>query len=127
MSASTQNQALSALLFLYREVLDWDLPWLDGVVRAKRPERLPVVPTRDEVRAVIERLHGVPRLMGLLVYGADLPLLETRRRDAGSARRRTATRCCSVARPTGLQTRTNNRSCLSGLRQEARGRRRPIA
>ncbi len=50
-AASTQNQALSTLLFLYREVLDLDLPWLDEVVRAKRPLRLPVVLTREEVRA----------------------------------------------------------------------------
>lgn len=59
-AASTQNQALSALLFLYREVLDQDLPWLDDLVRAQRPPRLPVVLTRDEVRAIIERLSGVP-------------------------------------------------------------------
>src|SRR6266540_6978775 len=52
-AASTQNQALSALLFLYREVLEQEVPWLDDVVRAKRPARLPVVLTRDEVRAVI--------------------------------------------------------------------------
>jgi integrase len=62
-AASTQNQALSALLFLYREVLAVDLPWLDAVVRAKRPERLPVVLTREEVRAVLLRLTGVPRLI----------------------------------------------------------------
>lgn len=61
-AASTQNQALSALLFLYREVLGLEVPWLDGVVRAKRPQRLPVVLSRDEVRAVLERLEGVPRL-----------------------------------------------------------------
>lgn len=54
-AASTQNQALSALLFLYREVLGVDLPWLDGVVRAKRPQYLPVVLTRDEVRTVLQR------------------------------------------------------------------------
>ena len=49
MASSTQNQALSALLFLYRNVLQQDLPWLDGIVRARRPVRLPVVLTRDEV------------------------------------------------------------------------------
>src|SRR2546426_4513071 len=59
-AASTQNQALSALLFLYRDVLEVDLPWLDGVVRAKRSARLPVVLTRDEVRAVLQRLEGAP-------------------------------------------------------------------
>src|SRR5438552_5771839 len=69
-AASTQNQALSALLFLYREVLDVDLPWLDDVVRAKRPQYLPVVLTRDETRAVLQRLNGVPRIMPLLLYGA---------------------------------------------------------
>jgi integron integrase len=75
-AASTQNQALSALLFLYREVLGVELPWLDDVVRAKRPLHLPVVLTRDEVRAVLQRLDGVPRLMALLLYGAGLRLLE---------------------------------------------------
>jgi len=75
-AASTQNQALSALLFLYREVLDVELPWLDGLVRAKRPSHLPVVLTREEVRAVIAHLDGVPRLMAVLLYGAGLRLLE---------------------------------------------------
>ena len=75
-AASTQNQALSALLFLYREVLGVELPWLDDVVRAKRPQHLPVVLTREEVRTVLQRLDGVPRLMALLLYGAGLRLLE---------------------------------------------------
>ena len=75
-AASTQNQALSALLFLYRDVLGVELPWLDDVIRAKRPQSLPVVLTRDEVRTVLERLEGVPRLMAMLLYGAGLRLLE---------------------------------------------------
>lgn len=75
-AASTQNQALCALLFLYREVLGIELPWLDGLVRAKRPEHLPVVLTIEEVRAVLSRLQGVPRLMAVLLYGAGLRLLE---------------------------------------------------
>jgi integron integrase len=75
-AASTQNQALSALLFLYREVLELDVPWLDGLVRAKRPERLPVVLTREEVHAVLDQLDGVPRLMAYLLYGAGLRALE---------------------------------------------------
>jgi integron integrase len=78
-AASTQNQALSAILFLYRVVLEQDLPWLDGVVRAKPSERLPVVLTRTEVRAVIQHLHGAPRLMAILMYGAGLRLLECAR------------------------------------------------
>jgi integron integrase len=75
-SASTQNQALSALLFLYSEVLGHDIGWLDDIVRAKRPARFPVVLTREEVRAVIARLDGVERLMASLLYGAGLRLLE---------------------------------------------------
>ena len=62
--------------YIYREVLGVELPWLDDVVRAKRPQHLPVVLTRDEVRAVLQRLDGVPRLMALLLYGAGLRLLE---------------------------------------------------
>ena len=68
-SASTQNQALSAILFLYREVLEIELPWLDGVVRARRPERRPVVLTRDEVRRVLAGLQGVHWLVAGLLYG----------------------------------------------------------
>ena len=75
-AASTQNQALSALLFLYRDVLGVELPWLDDIVRAKRPERLPIVLSRDEVRALIQRLDGAPRLMACLLYGAGLRVME---------------------------------------------------
>jgi len=78
-AASTQNQALSALLFLYRQVLQVVMPWLDNVVRVKRSERLPVVLTREEVRAVIRELRGPPRLMAILLYGAGLRLLECAR------------------------------------------------
>lgn len=75
-SASTQNQALAALLFLYRHVLGLDLPWLNDIVRAKRSRRLPVVLTRDEVRAVLDVMEGTPRLMASLLYGSGLRLLE---------------------------------------------------
>jgi integrase len=88
-AASTQNQALSALLFLYRDVLHHDVPWLDDLVYAKRPQRLPVVLTREEVRAVLDAIHGVPRLMAVLLYGAGLRLLERaqlRVKDIDSAR-----------------------------------------
>jgi len=78
-SASTQNQALAALLFLYGPVLGVELPWLDELVRAVRPERLPVVLSRDEVRAVLLVLRGTPRLMAVLLYGAGLRLLECAR------------------------------------------------
>lgn len=75
-SASTQNQALAALLFLYREVLDLDFPWLDELVRAKQPQRLPAVLSREEVRAVLARMGGDPRLVACLLYGSGLRLLE---------------------------------------------------
>jgi integron integrase len=78
-SASTQNQALSALLFLYQEVLQQDLPRLDGIVRAKRPSRLPVVLTQAEVQAVLAHLRGTPRIMATLFYGAGLRLMECAR------------------------------------------------
>jgi len=75
-AASTQNQAFSALLFLYRDVLEIRLEWLDGVVRAKRPKRLPVVLTRDEVHAVFRHLHGEILTAAMLMYGAGLRVLE---------------------------------------------------
>jgi integron integrase len=76
-SASTQNQALSALLFLYRQVLGSELPWLDNVTRAKRPVRLPVVLTQEEVRSLLSSMHGPRRLMASLMYGSGLRLMET--------------------------------------------------
>lgn len=75
-SASTQSQALSALLFLYRDVLEKDFGWLEGVVRAKRPKRLPVVLSVPEVRALLAELHGTHWLMASLLYGSGLRLLE---------------------------------------------------
>lgn len=78
-SASTQGQALSAPLFLYKHVLGRELAWMDGIVRAKAPRRLPVVLTREEVRAVLDQLTGVHRLMATLLYGAGLRLLECAR------------------------------------------------
>jgi integron integrase len=78
-AASTQNQAFSALLFLYREVLKQELSGLEDVVRAKRPVRLPLVLSREEVRAVLGHLWGVPWLMASLMYGAGLRLLECAR------------------------------------------------
>lgn len=75
-SASTQNQALSALLFLYREVLGVELPWLDDVVRAKKPQRLPTVLTRAEVALVLERMDGNYSLMARLLYGTGMRLME---------------------------------------------------
>ncbi|MFA6958919.1 MAG: integron integrase [Thermoanaerobaculia bacterium] len=75
-SSSTQGQALSAILFLYRDVLGERLPWLGDVVRARKPKRLPVVLSRDEVREVLGRMQGTTRLVAALLYGGGLRLLE---------------------------------------------------
>jgi integron integrase len=75
-SASTQNQALSAILFLYHHVLHVDLARLEGVTRAKAPDRLPVVLTPEEVHSVLAHLEGTERLMADLLYGSGLRLLE---------------------------------------------------
>lgn len=75
-SGSTQNQALAALLFLYRHVLDVQLPWLENVVRAKRPARLPVVLSRAEIARLFAEMEGTTLLMAQLLYGAGLRLLE---------------------------------------------------
>jgi integron integrase len=73
---STQNQALAALLFLYREVLALDLPWMENVVRAKRAPRLPVVLSRAEAMALLHAMSGREALMGGLLYGSGLRLME---------------------------------------------------
>jgi len=75
-SASTQNQALSALLFLYKEVLGIDLPWMEGIVRAKRPQRVPTVLSRDEVQRLLAQLDGRAWLLASLLYGTGMRLME---------------------------------------------------
>jgi integron integrase len=75
-SAATQNQAKSALLFVYKEVLGVELPWLREVTKAKLPTRVPVVLTRDEVAQVLSRLEGVHHLIGRLLYGAGMRIME---------------------------------------------------
>ncbi len=75
-SASTQNQAKSAILFLYKEVLEIKLPWLENVIQAKTPQRLPVVLTVSEVESVLSRLDGTWWLMASLLYGAGMRLME---------------------------------------------------
>jgi integron integrase len=78
-AASTQNQALNAILFLYREVLRQEMGWLDGIVRAKKPRKLPVVLTPEEVKAVLKGLSGTAWLMASLLYGSGLRLMECTR------------------------------------------------
>jgi len=94
-AAATQSQALSALLFLYREVLGVDLPWLDNVTRAKKPQRLPTVLTPAEVAAVLERMEGTHALMARLLYGTGMRLMECVRlrvKDLDFGRRETMIR-----------------------------------
>lgn len=94
-SASTQNQALCAILFLYRHVLRDPLPWIDDLVRARRPARLPVVLTRDEVESVLVRMEGVTGLVARLLYGSGFRLLEALRlrvKDVDFARRQIVAR-----------------------------------
>lgn len=89
-AASTQNQALSALLFLYKEVLGLELPWVGSVTRAKRPQRLPVVLTHAEVRALLALMDGQLNLMASLLYGAGMRLMEAvrlRTKDVDFGRR----------------------------------------
>jgi len=75
-AASTQNQAKSALLFLYKEVLEADLPWLDDVESAKMPKRLPVVLTQDEVMAILYRMEGTRALIARMLYGTGMRIME---------------------------------------------------
>ena len=78
-SAATQNQALQALLFLYRHVLEIELPWLANVTRATRPKRLPVVLSRTDAHALLAQLQGAPWLVASLLYGSGLRLMEALR------------------------------------------------
>lgn len=89
-SASTQNQAKAALLYLYKQVLEIDLPWLNEVVQAKRPKRLPVVLTPTEVRELLLHMDGTTGLIAHLLYGTGMRLLEALRlrvKDVEFARR----------------------------------------
>jgi len=75
-ASSTQNQALSALLFLYKDVLKQEIGWLKNVERARRPAKLPVVLAHAELKRVFAQMHGVPKLMAGLLYGSGLRLME---------------------------------------------------
>ncbi len=75
-ASSTQNQALSAILFMYKEVLNIELPWLVGLTRAKRPEKVPLVFSKKEVQNILANLDGTYWIMAHLLYGAGLRLME---------------------------------------------------
>ena len=96
-SASTQNQAKAAILYLYKQVLGIELPWLDEVVQAKRPQRLPVVLTPTEVRELLMRMDGTTGLIAQLLYGTGMRLMEALRlrvKDVEFARHETTVRWC---------------------------------
>jgi integron integrase len=78
-AATTQNQALAALLFLYKQVLGIELPWMEGVVRAKRSQHVPTVLSRDEITRVLARMDGRPWLLASLLYGTGMRLMEALR------------------------------------------------
>lgn len=80
---STQNQALSAILFLYRHVLEVEPPWIEGAARAKRRGYVPTVLTCDEVRALLDQLSGTPRLIADLLYGSGMRRIEALRLRVG--------------------------------------------
>lgn len=108
-AAATQNQALSALIFLYKEVLRQPLPWLDGLERARRPARVPTVLTTRETQQLLGRLRGTKWLMASLLYGAGLRLrecLKLRVKDSISSIVKSS---CATARV----RRTASRSFLS--------------
>jgi len=75
-STSTHNQALSALLFLYREVLSMDLPWMDGINRPAAKRRIPSVLAKDEVAGLLAQMEGVTALLARLLYGTGMRLME---------------------------------------------------
>ncbi len=78
-AASTQNQALSAILFLYKRVLGMKLDWIDDVVRAKRPKKLPVVLSKDETMKILDAMRGTNALIAKLLYGTGMRLMEVMR------------------------------------------------
>ncbi len=78
-AATTQNQALAALLFLYKQVLSIELPWMESVVRAKRSQHVPTVLSRDEITRVLARMDGRPWLLASLLYGTGMRLMEALR------------------------------------------------
>lgn len=82
-AASTQNQALAAILFLYKQVLNQELDWMDDIVRARRPARIPEVLTPEQVRALLKQLTGVHQLVARLLYGTGMRLMEAIRLRVG--------------------------------------------
>ncbi|MBB3825077.1 integrase [Xanthomonas arboricola] len=103
-SAGTENQALAALLFLYREVLRIELPWMENLVRAKRPRRIPVVLSREEVARLLAVLEGRCWLMASLLYGSGMRLMECLRlriKDVDAARGEIVVRDGKGEGPTG--------------------------
>lgn len=109
-AASTQNQALSALLFLYREVLRIDLPWMETMVRAKRSQRVPTVLSCGEVQALLAQMEGRPWLLASLLYGTGMRLMECMRLRVKDGDLRATKLPCVMAKA----ARIGVRYCRSG-------------
>jgi integrase len=125
---STQNQALSAILFLYRHVLEVEPPWVEGAARAKHRGYVPTVLTSDEVRALLDRLSGTPRLIADLLYGSGMRRIEALRLrvcDVDFEYRRVIVRSAKGAKDRvtirHLLTHTSGLPAFSPLWRELRG------
>ena len=110
-AASTQNQAPSALLFLYKEVLKYEIGWLEKVERAKKPPKLPVVLSSAEVKKIFAHLYGVPKLMAGLLYGSGLRLMECMKSQSRGHDQQHSSR---VRCPDRINRRTFARSAFCG-------------
>jgi len=124
-SASTQGQALSALLFLYRDVFSDPLPWLEYLVRARRPARLPVMLTADEIASILHRMSGQSLLVVQLLYGSGLRLMESltlRIKDVDSSRKQ-----IHVRDPKGKRDRMTMlpRAVTEGMKRASRAGQNP--
>jgi integrase len=104
-AAATQNQALNALLFLYKEVLQRELGFIGGTLRVKRPPKVPSVLSPTEVKAVLAQLHGQYRLMSQLLYGSGLRLLECLRLRAKDLDLHICTLQCAILKAVGSARR----------------------
>lgn len=119
----TQNQALAALLFLYRQVLGIDLPWMEDLVRAKRPQRIPVVLSREETTRLLAMLDGQPWLMAALLYGTGMRLMECVRlrvKDVDFARNEIVVRDGKGGKDRRVPLPARLREALAGAVERAR-------
>ena len=129
-AASTQNQALPVLLFLYKAVLGVELDWMDGIVRARRPVRVPVVLTKDEVRAVLSMMKGTNKLLAWLLYGTGMRVseaLQLRVLDIDFGERLRHPHRAGTARPQGCEDDPDLHPCAEPRRARGAQPARPLS